>query len=47
MSENGQRDWDCDMPRPDGDRYYPAPLLAGPWVVPIFWLVVLALAGLF
>lgn len=46
MSAKGPRV--SGAPRHDGgDRYYPAPLPAGPWVLPLFWLVVLLLAGLY
>jgi len=34
------------MPDRRGLRYYPASWPAGPWVVPLFWLTVLLLAGL-
>jgi hypothetical protein len=29
-----------------GLSYYPAPLPAGPWAIPLFWLAVLLLAAL-
>jgi hypothetical protein len=45
MSANRARQ--VGMPGSDsGLRYYPAPLPAGPWVIPLFWLVVLLVAAL-
>ncbi|HWE20622.1 MAG TPA: hypothetical protein VG758_26180 [Hyphomicrobiaceae bacterium] len=29
-----------------GLNYYPAPLPAGPWAIPLFWLAVMLLAAL-
>jgi hypothetical protein len=36
------------MPEDDtvGRHYYPAPLPAGPWLIPLFWLVAVVLAAL-
>ena len=28
------------------DEYYPIPIAAGPWMIPLFWLAVLLLAAL-
>lgn len=45
MSGNRQRL--SGLPSHDGDAYYSTLVSAGRWLLPVFWLAVVLLAGLF